>query len=51
MAEVDLTRQILTDRIALPTVNPMGAEYWGEMPVERPVVEYLVVDLSPIDSF
>lgn len=49
MAEVDLTRQILMDLIALPTVNPMGGEYWGEMPVERPVVEYLERLFAPMD--
>ena len=32
---------MLTDLIALPTVNPMGRHYEGHLPVERPVVEYL----------
>lgn len=32
---------LLSDLIALQTVNPMGRPYEGAVPVERPVVEYL----------
>jgi acetylornithine deacetylase len=39
--------RILTDLIALPTVNPMGRPYHGDSPVERPVIEYLEGLFSP----
>ena len=37
----DRAVSLLTDLIALQTVNPMGRPYDGPLPVERPVVEYL----------
>src|SRR5262245_56128034 len=33
--------KLVSDLIALPTVNPMGRPYSGALPVERPVVAYL----------
>ena len=46
---LDVTRsfKILSDLIALPTVNPMGRPYNGDSPVERPVIEYLERLFSP----
>jgi acetylornithine deacetylase len=46
---VDVARslRILSDLIALPTVNPMGRPYHGDFPVERPVIEYLEQLFSP----
>jgi len=38
---------VLSDLIALPTVNPMGRPYHGDSPVERPVIEYLERLFSP----
>lgn len=38
---IDRAAQILSDLIALKTVNPMGRPYDGAAPVERPVHEYL----------
>jgi len=40
IVEDDATR-LVSDLIALATVNPMGRPYSGDVPVERPVVEYL----------
>jgi acetylornithine deacetylase len=37
----DEATRLVSDLIALPTVNPMGRGYSGAVPVERPVVEYL----------
>ncbi|MDZ4820615.1 MAG: ArgE/DapE family deacylase [Planctomycetota bacterium] len=37
----DRVIQLLSDLIALRTVNPMGRPYSGTSPVERPVIEYL----------
>ena len=44
---VDRATKLLSDLIALPTVNPMGRPYNGESPVERPVIEYLERLFSP----
>lgn len=38
---VNLAAQVLSDLIALQTVNPMGRQYDGVAPIERPVLEYL----------
>ena len=40
ISDEEATR-LVSDLIALPTVNPMGRPYPGALPVERPVVEYL----------
>ncbi len=39
--DIDGVAKILSDLIALRTVNPMGQPYHGDSPVERPVTEYL----------
>lgn len=39
---------ILTDLVAIPTVNPMGSGYEGP-PIERPVIEYLEHLFVPFD--
>ena len=39
--KTDRARQMLCDLIAMPTVNPMGQPYDRDVPVERPVIEYL----------
>lgn len=38
---VDRAARLLSDLVALPTVNPMGRPYASVVPVERPVVDYL----------
>jgi len=38
---LDNARQMICELIALPTVNPMGREWSGATPIERPVTEYL----------
>jgi acetylornithine deacetylase len=44
---VDRACAVLSDLIALQTVNPMGRPYSGDSPVERPVIEYLERLFSP----
>lgn len=41
------TLQLLTDLIAIPTVNPMGRPRETDIPVERPAIEYLERWLAP----
>jgi acetylornithine deacetylase len=43
----DEATRLVSDLVALPTVNPMGRPYSGALPVERPVVEYLERLLAP----
>lgn len=40
--------QLLTDLIAIPTVNPMGRPRETGVPVERPAIEYLERWLQPL---
>ena len=40
-------REVLCDLIALRTVNPMGRPYDGDLPIERPVIEYLEQLFAP----
>ena len=46
---LDRACKLLSDLIALPTVNPMGRPYHGDSPVERPVIEYLERLFSPFE--
>jgi acetylornithine deacetylase len=46
-ADVARWLRILSDLIALPTVNPMGRPYHGDSPIERPVIEYLEQLFAP----
>lgn len=38
---VDRAARLLSDLVALPTVNPMGRPYASKEPVERPAVDYI----------
>lgn len=38
---VERATRLLSDLVAMPTVNPMGRPYDSLVPVERPVVDYL----------
>lgn len=44
---VDRAKTILTDLIAIPSVNPMGRPWDGATPVERGVVEYMEALFGP----
>src|SRR6185369_13952148 len=46
---IDRAFTLLSDLIALQTVNPMGRPYCVDSPVERPVNEYLERLLRPFD--
>jgi len=46
---IDRACDLLSDLIALQTVNPMGRSYNSDTPVERPVVEYLERHFSKFD--
>ncbi len=46
---LDTAERLLADLVAIKSVNPMGREYHGTLPVERSVVEYLERLFAPYD--
>ena len=43
----DRAIELVRDMVALQTVNPMGRDYGGTAPVERPVIEYIEGLVAP----
>jgi acetylornithine deacetylase len=41
--------QLLSDLVSIETVNPMGSRFRGNVPVERPAIEYLEAIFAPYD--
>jgi hypothetical protein len=41
--------QLLSDLVSIETVNPMGSRCCGNVPIERPAIEYLEAIFAPND--